>query len=232
MENPNQRLNVDDNLKTQMANELNEAIEEAQENLAPEKEPLKDKIQDKLTDAKDKLEETLEDAKEKIEDVKDKLEDTLEDAKEKAAESLAHAAETSDKMKTKLAGAWEQVGDKWEEVEESKLWNKITRYGKKAGVKVIYSALLLWFAYQRKETPRWAKRIILGVIAYFLSPIDLIPDLAPFLGFTDDFGILGMGLVAIAGYINDDVRVKAREKLGDWFSDYDEADLKDVDEKV
>ena len=142
------------------------------------------------------------------------------------------ANDTSDKMKAKLAKTWEQVGDKWETVEESKLWNKITQFAKKAGIKVVYTSLLLWFAYQREETPKWAKRIILGVIAYFLSPIDMIPDLIPFLGFTDDLGILGMGLVAIAGYINDDVRLKAREKLSNWFPDYDESDLKDVDEKV
>jgi uncharacterized membrane protein YkvA (DUF1232 family) len=143
-----------------------------------------------------------------------------------------NAAETSDKMKAKLAETWEQVGEKWEDVEESKLWNKITRFAKKAGIKLVYTALLLWFAYQRQETPKWAKRIILGVIAYFLSPIDMIPDLTPFLGFTDDLGILGMGLVAIAGYINEDVKVNARKKLQNWFPDYNEADLVDVDEKL
>lgn len=240
-ENPNQRLEVDENLDTQMAEELNEALEDAQDaaeeklselevKAEAEKENLKSALQNKLEEAKDKIGETWD----RIENSKiaDKVEDTFENAKEKAAESLASATETGDKMKAKLAGAWEQVGDKWEEVEESKLWNKITKYAAKAGIKVVYSALLLWFAYQREETPRWAKRIVLGVIAYFLSPIDLIPDLAPFLGFTDDFGILGMGLVAIAGYINDDVRVKSREKLSGWFPDYDEADLKDVDERV
>jgi uncharacterized membrane protein YkvA (DUF1232 family) len=72
----------------------------------------------------------------------------------------------------------------------------------------------------------------LGTIAYFLSPIDGIPDLAPFLGFTDDLGVLGMGLVAIAAYINGEVREKAKTKLHNWFPNYEEKDLKSVDDKL
>lgn len=117
-------------------------------------------------------------------------------------------------------------------VTEEKLWSKITSYAQKAGIKVVYSVLLMWYAYQRKDAPRWAKRIILGALAYFISPIDLLPDLTPFLGFTDDLGILGMGLVAIAAYVNEDVRTKAKERLSKWFKDYDDTDLKEIDDKL
>lgn len=115
---------------------------------------------------------------------------------------------------------------------ETKLWAKITGYAQKAGIKVIYTVLLMWYAYQRKDAPPWAKRIILGSLAYFISPIDMIPDLTPFLGFTDDLGILGMGLVAIAAYVNEDVRQNARGRLGKWFKDYNDTDLQEVDDKL
>lgn len=118
------------------------------------------------------------------------------------------------------------------QVTGERLWTKITKYAQKAGVKVIYAVLLMWYAYQRKDTPSWAKRIILGALAYFVSPIDMIPDLSPFLGFTDDLGILGMGLVAVAAYINDDVRSNARLRLGKWFDSYNDDDLKDIDDKL
>lgn len=118
------------------------------------------------------------------------------------------------------------------QVTGERLWTKITKYAQKAGVKVIYAVLLMWYAYQRKDTPSWAKRIILGALAYFVSPIDMIPDLSPFLGFTDDLGILGMGLVAVAAYINDDVRSNARQRLGKWFDSYNDDDLKDIDDKL
>jgi len=118
------------------------------------------------------------------------------------------------------------------EVKEKNLWRKIAKYAKKIGVKSVYSALLMFYAYRRKDTPKWAKRIITGALAYFIAPLDLIPDLTPFLGFTDDLGILGFGMVAVAAYINDEVRAKSREQLTKWFGDYDEKELKEVDDKL
>lgn len=94
---------------------------------------------------------------------------------------------------------------------------KISKYGRKAGAKVVYGVLLMYFAFRRKDTPKWAKGTILGSIAYFLSPLDFIPDLTPVLGFTDDLGVLLTGLVTIASYINDDVRIKAMAKMDTWF---------------
>jgi len=52
-----------------------------------------------------------------------------------------------------------------------------------------------------------------GALGYLLTPIDTIPDLTPFLGYTDDLGILSYALVMIAAYINDEVRQKAQRKL-------------------
>lgn len=117
-------------------------------------------------------------------------------------------------------------------IEEKSLWKKITKHTKQAGIKTVYSALLLYYAYRRKETPRWAKRIITGILAYFIAPLDAIPDLTPFIGFTDDLGILGFGLVTIAAYINDGVRQKSRDQLKKWFGEYDEEELKSVDDKL
>lgn len=118
------------------------------------------------------------------------------------------------------------------EIKESSFWKKIAKYAKNAGLKVVYSALLLYYAYRRKDTPAWAKRIITGTLAYFISPLDAIPDLTPFLGFTDDLGILGIGLVMVAGYVNEEVRANARANLASWFGEVDEAELKEVDDKL
>jgi len=96
-------------------------------------------------------------------------------------------------------------------------------------VKLVYSSLLLYFAFNQKETSRWAKNIIIGALGYLLSPIDAIPDLTPFLGFTDDFSVVLFGLVGIACYINDDVRAAAKEKVSQWFSDIDPKALEEVD---
>ena len=115
---------------------------------------------------------------------------------------------------------------------EITLLKKLRKYARQAGLKAVYSVLLLYYAFTRKETPPWARRIIIGVLGYFISPIDGIPDLTPIIGFTDDLGVLSFGLVAIACYINEEVRSKARLKLKDWFGEYDAEELKEVDSKL
>ena len=113
-----------------------------------------------------------------------------------------------------------------------KILSFIQKRVKALGVRLIYSILLMVYAYQSERTPVWARRIILGALAYLLSPIDSIPDLTPFIGFTDDLGIISFGLVSIACYINNDVREKAKAKLFSLIKDVDEKELQAVDAKL
>jgi uncharacterized membrane protein YkvA (DUF1232 family) len=115
---------------------------------------------------------------------------------------------------------------------ELKLWTLLKTAARRLGTKAVYSALLMFYAYKRKDTPAWAKRIVIGTLGYLLAPIDAIPDLSPFIGFTDDIGILSIGVVAIAGFINDEVKEKARTQLEKWMGNYDEADVKEVDDQL
>lgn len=115
---------------------------------------------------------------------------------------------------------------------ESGFWQKLQRFAKQAGIRTVYSALLLFYAYRRKDTPTWAKTIVLGTLGYFLSPIDAIPDLSPIIGYTDDIGWLSFGLVTIASYINQEVRERAKTRLKQWFGEYDPKELEAIDEKL
>ncbi len=115
---------------------------------------------------------------------------------------------------------------------EIKLWSKLKRFARQAGVKTVYTVLLLFYAYKRKDTPGWAKKLIIGVLGYFLAPIDAIPDLTPFIGLTDDFSLLSVGLVTIAGYVNKEVKEQAREKLKAVFGEYDPSELVEIDKRL
>lgn len=115
---------------------------------------------------------------------------------------------------------------------ESNFWNTVQSYAKKIGIQSVYSSLLLFYAFKRKETPIWAKNIIIGVLGYLIAPIDLIPDLTPFIGYTDDLGVLGIGLVAIASYINDSVKLQAKTKLKEWFGNYNPSEIENIDQKL
>ena len=103
-----------------------------------------------------------------------------------------------------------------EKFSERKFWKKISRFGRQVGAQGIYSALLLFYAYKRTDTPRWAKNIIIGVVGYFIAPIDLIPDLTPFIGYTDDIKLLFIAVGTLGAYINPAVKERAKEKLISW----------------
>lgn len=119
-----------------------------------------------------------------------------------------------------------------QDLNDKKLWQKITDYAKTAGQKTVYSALLLYYAFRRKETPNWAKGVVVGALGYFISPIDGIPDLTPFLGYTDDLGVMMMGLVTISAYINEEVRSKAKKHLEKWFKNPNEELITEIDSKL
>lgn len=55
----------------------------------------------------------------------------------------------------------------------------------------------LWIAYRDPRTPAVAKIVATIVVGYALSPIDLIPDVIPLLGYLDDFVLIPLG-VALA----------------------------------
>ncbi len=55
----------------------------------------------------------------------------------------------------------------------------------------------LYFAVRDNRTPLVAKILAVGVVAYALSPVDLIPDFIPVLGWIDDFIIIGLGMSLI-----------------------------------
>jgi uncharacterized membrane protein YkvA (DUF1232 family) len=101
---------------------------------------------------------------------------------------------------------------------------------KNLGTRLIYSVFLMLYAYRSKRTPTWARRVIIGALAYLVSPIDSIPDLTPIIGYTDDLGVITFALVTIACYIDNEIREKAKTKLSTLFSSVDEKELKAVDD--
>ena len=100
---------------------------------------------------------------------------------------------------------------------------------RKIGTELSYAALLMYYAFQSDRTPVWAKRIIVGALAYMLSPIDSIPDLTPVLGFTDDLGVISFGLVSVACYIDKDIRNKALTTVEKWFGKANEEAIRKID---
>ncbi len=70
----------------------------------------------------------------------------------------------------------------------------------------------LYLASRDPRTPWYAKGLILLVVAYALSPIDLIPDFVPVLGYLDDLVIVPGGIVLALKLIPHEVMTQARRQ--------------------
>jgi uncharacterized membrane protein YkvA (DUF1232 family) len=70
----------------------------------------------------------------------------------------------------------------------------------------------LYLAYQDQRTPWYAKAFAGVVIAYAFSPIDLIPDFIPVLGYLDDLFLVPWGIALALKMIPAEVMVECREK--------------------
>jgi uncharacterized membrane protein YkvA (DUF1232 family) len=77
--------------------------------------------------------------------------------------------------------------------------------------------LALWFAARHPGTPWYAKLLVAGIVAYALSPIDLIPDFIPVLGYLDELIVIPLGIVLavrmIPPPILEECRARAQEAI-------------------
>jgi uncharacterized membrane protein YkvA (DUF1232 family) len=104
-----------------------------------------------------------------------------------------------------------------ERFSERSFWNKLRHLALKAGGEVVEKALWLYYAAQQPATPAWAKTVIYGALAYFILPLDAIPDFIPIAGYTDDLGALATALVTVSLDVTKDVKEQARVKTAQWF---------------
>ena len=72
--------------------------------------------------------------------------------------------------------------------------------------------LTLWFACRDPRTPWWFKLLAFGIVAYALSPIDLIPDFIPIIGLLDDAIIIPLGVMILLRLLPRDVRISSAER--------------------
>lgn len=98
---------------------------------------------------------------------------------------------------------------------EEGLWEKLRKNIAKIGVKVIYQALLLFYVAQSPNCPAKIKAGIIGALGYLISPLDLIPDFMPGIGFADDAAAIAAAVALAQVYINDEIRAQARAKIVD-----------------
>ena len=104
---------------------------------------------------------------------------------------------------------------------------KISRIAKRAGAKLVYVSLVLYYTLQSDKVSVKDKAVIVGALGYLISPLDLIPDAFPIAGLTDDLTVLLYVVKKVWGDVSDDVKDKAKSKLSQWF---DEEEIEETEE--
>jgi uncharacterized membrane protein YkvA (DUF1232 family) len=115
---------------------------------------------------------------------------------------------------------------------EKSLGEKIKKFSKAAGVKVIYAVLLLYYAMKDNSVSIKSKLLIAAALGYFILPTDAIFDLTPIIGYSDDLGVLLFALSQISAAITIEVKDNARNKINDWFSEISDKDIIELEEKI
>ena len=90
-------------------------------------------------------------------------------------------------------------------------WPKLRRAARH--IPFAEDAVALFYAALDRDTPTAAKATVLAALAYFVTPVDFIPDILPALGFTDDAAVIAAALAVARRSIKPQHREAARARL-------------------
>lgn len=90
-------------------------------------------------------------------------------------------------------------------------WRKFTRVLRR--IPFAQDLLAAYYCAVDPATPTYVKAVLMGAVAYFVVPTDLIPDFIAWFGFSDDATVLLTAINAVSGHIRESHRLKAQEAL-------------------
>ena len=102
---------------------------------------------------------------------------------------------------------------------QSEFVEKISRIAKRAGAKLVYAALILYYTLQSDKVSAKDKAIIIGALGYMISPLDVVPDAIPIVGLSDDLAVLLFVLKKVWTGVDPDIVEQAKSRLSKWFDD-------------
>ncbi len=92
-----------------------------------------------------------------------------------------------------------------------RFWRKAKRVA--AGLPFAEDLLAAYYCAFDRDTPLQVKAALIGALAYFVLPVDAIPDVLPLFGYTDDAAVLYTAIRLVAGHIRPVHRQAARAAL-------------------
>ena len=96
---------------------------------------------------------------------------------------------------------------------------KISHVAKRAGAKMVYTALILYYTLESDKVSLKDKALIVGALGYLISPLDVIPDAIPIAGLGEDLAVLLFAFTIVWGEVSVAVIAKAQSMLTNWFDE-------------
>ena len=90
-------------------------------------------------------------------------------------------------------------------------WAKLRRFA--SALPFAEDLLAAYYCAFDRDTPRPVQAALIGALAYFVLPFDVIPDMLPVLGFTDDAAVLATAVKLVASHIRPEHRDAARQAI-------------------
>jgi uncharacterized membrane protein YkvA (DUF1232 family) len=85
--------------------------------------------------------------------------------------------------------------------------------------RLMADVVALWFCTRHPRTPFVAKALAAALVAYAFSPIDLIPDFIPVLGYLDELILLPAGIWLVLKLVPEEVMVECRGQAARWLEE-------------
>ncbi len=98
-------------------------------------------------------------------------------------------------------------------IDEKSFWRTTKSALRRAGSAVALEGLKAWHLARDPTTPPRTKAILYGALAYFILPIDAVPDILPVVGFSDDAAALTAALVATNSAMTEAVLERAKASV-------------------
>lgn len=92
-------------------------------------------------------------------------------------------------------------------------WDKIRQHVTSLGRDLLEKVMILYYVLESEETPGWAKSTCMATLAYFISPLDLIPDMLVPIGYTDDATVVAAAFVTLVAHITPEIKQRAKEQV-------------------
>ncbi len=92
-----------------------------------------------------------------------------------------------------------------------KFWRRLKREA--ARIPFVEEALTAYYCAFDRQTPVYVKAVLLGAIAYFIIPDDLIPDYIPLIGYADDAAVIAAAMKFMSSHIKPEHREAAKVML-------------------